>query len=148
MSQRSYWLFQRPFLGLSFIFFSAAIACSFSCFIFHIFVGGVCVAGVSQIIYVLPLHPKMQPCPSIHPSLPSPPPSPSLSNRQSGIDIISLEDPSLCQSLFIYSMATGLIMVSLPSCLSLVLSLILLASSCLSSFSRSLSLSGHCLFLT
>lgn len=36
------------------------------------------------------------------------------SNGQSGIDIISLEDPSLCQSLFIYSMATGLIMVPLP----------------------------------
>lgn len=55
--------------------------------------------------------------PSIHPSLPFPPPLlllPFLSNGQSGIDIISLEDPSLCQSLFIYSMATGLIMVSLP----------------------------------
>lgn len=38
---------------------------------------------------------------------------PFLSNGQSGIDIISLEDPSLCQSLFIYSMATGLIIVSL-----------------------------------
>lgn len=43
---------------------------------------------------------------------------PFLSNGQSGIDIISLEDPSLCQSLFIYSMAAGLIMVSLPPPLS------------------------------
>lgn len=47
------------FLFLAF-FFSAAIVSSFCCFIFHIFASGVCVfVGVSQIIYVLPPHPKM-----------------------------------------------------------------------------------------
>lgn len=39
------------------IFFSSN--CQFILFVFHIFVSGVCIAGVSQIIYVLPLHPKM-----------------------------------------------------------------------------------------
>lgn len=35
------------------LFFPAAIVSSFCCFIFHIFVGGMCVVRVSQIIYVL-----------------------------------------------------------------------------------------------
>lgn len=58
---------KASFFGFISLFFPAAIVSSFCCFIFHIFVGGVCVcvcgcpcvAGVSQIIYVLPLHPKM-----------------------------------------------------------------------------------------
>lgn len=78
------------------------------------------------------------------------PPSPLfLSNGQSGIDIISLEDPSLCQSLFIYSMATGLIMVSLPPPLSRTLTSCLAYSPSLSLFpSASLSLSLRTLLVS
>lgn len=65
-----------------------------------------CTLKCSRVPSFIPLYPLLH-----HP--------PFLSNGQSGIDIISLEDPSLCQSFFIYSMATGLIMVSLPPSLSL-----------------------------
>lgn len=70
----------------------------------------------------------------------------SHSNGQSGIDIISLEDPSLCQSLFIYSMATGLIMVPLPPSLSRAFTHSPLLLLLLSLPPLSLPLSGHCSF--
>lgn len=124
MSLKIYWVISKAlFSRFDFLQPLLPVHCVVSYFILLLVV----FAGVSQIIYVLLLHPKMLLCPSIHPSLPSPPPSPFFSNGQSGIDIISLEDPSLCQSLFIYSMATGLIMVFLLPSLSHTHSLTLLA---------------------
>lgn len=55
--QHVYVKFIGYFQGLSYffsLFFSAAIVSSFCCSIFHIFVGGMCVLRVSQIIYMLP----------------------------------------------------------------------------------------------
>ena len=43
MSGRIYWVFARPIFCFYFFIFPAAIVTSFCCFIFHIFVSGVCV---------------------------------------------------------------------------------------------------------
>lgn len=87
-----------------------------------------CFEGVTNNLYASLCDVRCSSVPPFIPLYPLLHHPPFLSNGQSGIDIISLEDPSLCQSLFIYSMATGLIMVSLPPSLPLTLSLILFTS--------------------